>query len=687
MAVLKRIANKHGDGAGRAPYALEKAVAVRTDIPSYLSLLLGPGELPAELKRELAREFNRHLLIHQGNCRTQHFVISFGHHLTQRQVEKLLDRIEAIFSDPFRYHLYAVHQEDHGTAVHVIESADPDGKLRHLSQKEFYDLKRTVIRELHPFMNAREREVARNFRKGTPTQDWKHQVELHAPERSFKEYVRQAVLKASELIRQGNIEGAIEFLTSKGIEITEKKAGELSPFGRILKRDRMYAVANHPKYGLIAVRLDKKMRATFRLYLNALEELERELREAEEALREDREAHRGAPGAGEQETAVREGTSGEGDRTSEGRFGPQPASERTPAPEKAETGASGRDTRASDETERAPEPAGGAGERDKQTQIPERPAGNRNNLIKEPDRESETGEKRPFERGIASSSAGKVSEETDNTPSPDYSPHGQSFDERTSLRDREKLQEEASEPEAELCGSTETACSLPSERSNSGSSEKLGNIHQRPSEQPLLPSHTEELPRPLQHKGQVEIPEEALRDVHTSESTSEAQSEVNRDYFMSFIPSVYRGEDWIVITDREEVLDILRAEEVALVRTPEEIAEYWEEIRREGVVKLYLSDLPDNWILEGVKRCVWKTPSGREVRPKKVSAGKYYDIDGELYLDVEIQESPESFIDCSNEKARAYARALLEKFKEQQEKEHYQDRSEDIDYDYDGPGF
>ena len=162
---------------------------------------------------------------------------------------------------------------------------------------------------------------------------------------------------------------------------------------------------------------------------------------------------------------------------------------------------------------------------------------------------------------------------------------------------------------------------------------------------------------------------------------------MNRDYFMSFIPSVYRGEAWIVITDREEVLDILGAEEVALVRTPEEIAEYWEEIRSEGVVKLYLSDLPDNWILEGVKRCVWKTPSGREVRPKKVSAGKYYDIDGELYLDVEIQESPESFINCSNEKARAYARAILEKFKEQQEEEHYHDRSEDIDYDYDGPGF
>ncbi len=58
MAILKRVPNGKGDGAGRSRYSLEKAVAVRTDIPSPLSLLLD-GELSPELRRELASEFNR----------------------------------------------------------------------------------------------------------------------------------------------------------------------------------------------------------------------------------------------------------------------------------------------------------------------------------------------------------------------------------------------------------------------------------------------------------------------------------------------------------------------------------------------------------------------------------------------------------------------------------------------------
>ena len=110
MALLKRIANKQGDGAGRALYALKHAVAVRTNIPSPLIFLLS-GELSPGLRRELAREYNRHLLIHQGSSKTQHFVVSFGHHLTEREIEKVLDRLENLFNDPYRYHLFVVHQE------------------------------------------------------------------------------------------------------------------------------------------------------------------------------------------------------------------------------------------------------------------------------------------------------------------------------------------------------------------------------------------------------------------------------------------------------------------------------------------------------------------------------------------------------------------------------------------------
>ena len=286
MAILKRVANKQGNGAGRALYALKHAVAVRTNIPSPLVFALD-GELAPELRRELAKEFNRHLLLHQGDTKTQHFVISFGHHLTREEIEEVLNRVEEkLFNDPHRCYLFVVHQEPHGTAVHVIESADPEGRLHYRTPKELYELKKAVIRELRPFMNDREREVARNFKRGEPTRDWKHPIEIFAPQRSFKEYIRQTVEEAVRLIEKGYLDGAIELLELKGVEIKEYKAGEPSPTGKRLKRDRLYAVFNHPYRGSIAVRLDKKMRATFRQYLKALEEYSNGLTRAKQRTNE-----------------------------------------------------------------------------------------------------------------------------------------------------------------------------------------------------------------------------------------------------------------------------------------------------------------------------------------------------------------------------------------------------------------
>ena len=286
MAILKRIANKQGNGAGRALYALKHAVAVRTNIPSSLVFALG-GELTPELRKELAREFNRYLLLHQGDTKTQHFIISFGHHLTREEIEEVLNRVEEkLFNDPHRCYLFVVHQEPHGTAVHVIESADPEGRLYYRTPKELYELKKAVIRELRPFMNDREREVARNFKRGEPTRDWKHPIEIFAPQRSFKEYIRQTVKEAVKLIEKGYLDRAIELLELKGVEIKEYKAGELSPTGKRLKRDRLYAVFNHPYRGSIAVRLDKKMRATFQQYLKAIKEYENELTRAKQRTNE-----------------------------------------------------------------------------------------------------------------------------------------------------------------------------------------------------------------------------------------------------------------------------------------------------------------------------------------------------------------------------------------------------------------
>jgi len=285
MAILKRVKNGTGDGAGRAKYALKKAIMVWTDIPSSLSLL--PVESLLKKKRELANEFNRHLKKHQGSYVTQHFVLSFGHHLSENEIVEVLEHLkERIFYDPTRLHLIAVHQEKHGTAFHIIESGNQEGKLRHISRKEFFDLNREVKKVMQPFMNEREKEVALNFHLGIATQDWMTGIECHKPTKSFKVKIRKKLEQALPLIEKGEIKKAKKFLLRNGIQIKEFKEGELSPINRKpLKHKRLYAIVDW-EGKKVAVQIEKKMKATYMKYLKAVKGVENGLerigRKAEE---------------------------------------------------------------------------------------------------------------------------------------------------------------------------------------------------------------------------------------------------------------------------------------------------------------------------------------------------------------------------------------------------------------------
>ena len=289
MAVLKRIKNGSGDGAGRSRYAVKKAVMVWTDIPSSLSLL--PAETLLERKDELANEFNRHLKKHQGSYKTQHFVLSFGHHLSEDEILEVVERLrENIFYDPARLHLVAVHQEKHGTAFHIIESGNQEGRLRHLDRKSFFGLNRKIKEIMQPFMNRREKEVAYNFLNGVMTQDWKHQIEIKAPERSFKVKVRKILLEeVAPLVKQGRIREAKRILEKNGIEIKEYKAGEISPKNKkVLKRDRVYAFVGWNGKQVV-ITLDSKMKATCQELKKAIEECENGLERIGKEARQDRE--------------------------------------------------------------------------------------------------------------------------------------------------------------------------------------------------------------------------------------------------------------------------------------------------------------------------------------------------------------------------------------------------------------
>jgi len=308
MAILKRIKNGTGDGAGRSRYVLQKAVAIRTDIPSPLSLLVADTEnLSPEIKKELADEFNRTLLLHQKSYKTSHYVISFGHFLTDDEISEVLDRLQDIFTeeDDDRYRLFAVHREHFGTAIHIVESADSKGRLRRLTPREFRTLKEEIIEEMLPYMNERELEIAANFEKGISTQDWKHQIEIKAPERSWKEHIRRAIIDATPYLQEGNIKKVVETLKERGVTLQKYEAGQLSPNGNILKHSHLYAIYEHPQKGSISVRVDKKMTHTYRLWINSYERVRDELTRLEREVGEIRERVRGT-GEREREAGSRE---------------------------------------------------------------------------------------------------------------------------------------------------------------------------------------------------------------------------------------------------------------------------------------------------------------------------------------------------------------------------------------------
>ena len=529
MAILKRVRQGTGDGAGRARYTLKRAVAVRTDIPSPLSLLT--DNLTEELKGELANEFNRQLLLHQQNYKTQHFIVSFSHHLVKEEIEVVLDKLERIFDDPFRLHLFVVHQEKHGTAVHIVESGDPEGKLRHLNNKEFHDLKRRVIKELRPFLNERELQAAKNYEMGISTQDWKYEIEVHTPEWSFKEYIRQAVREASRLIEAGDLRGAIEFFESKGIKIVERKAGQLSPQGKRLKRDRLYAVFNHPQKGLIAVRLDKKMRATYQLYLNASEEYDREFERIREKIARIRKNIEGI-----------ERNLGEGEsiRT-------EMSEERTGAPGEAEQlqqGLAGnrkvRETERDSERRNKEATQGRRGALYKEGGAPESKSGSREveereEKFRERDKQEESGirkaEERKRRQGRGTSFFGFSGSGTEDEAGGPREKAKERTQEDSSSSFRFSLGEHGRELSpiygtptgrgeykdfgAENRQTSERDQSLSAERDNATSSEELGSMEQR-QRKSLLSAHSKQLSSSLPNRGNLEISNQTLRDVHSS---------------------------------------------------------------------------------------------------------------------------------------------------------------------------
>ena len=311
MAVVYRVPNKKGDGAGRSRYLLsdmKKVLGIRTNAP------LSP--LP---DKSLASEWNRFLKSWQGSYKTTHLIISFPRLLSGSQIEEILEYLDQKLPEYVgdRFHLIVVHREVFngksitpeeileiregkreepgkidGTAFHIVLSADLQGKLLRLRPSEFKKMKLEISEYLtKKFGNEREKEVLQNFKKGIRTRDPFTQGEIKAPEKLEKVKARKLIKEITQALENGDIDTAIRIQKKNRMKFVPYKKGQLSPWNKQkLKEDTVYLFM--PKFdgsGIFSMRLPKKAKLLWSQYQTVFNEVQNELGIIEAEARQDRE--------------------------------------------------------------------------------------------------------------------------------------------------------------------------------------------------------------------------------------------------------------------------------------------------------------------------------------------------------------------------------------------------------------
>jgi len=311
VAVVYRVPNKKGDGAGRSRYLLsdmKKVLGIRTNAP------LSP--LP---DKSLASEWNRFLKSWQGSYKTTHLIISFPRLLSGSQIEEILEYLDQKLPEYVgdRFHLIVVHREVFngksitpeeileiregkreepgkidGTAFHIVLSADLQGKLLRLRPSEFKKMKLEISEYLtKKFGNEREKEVLQNFKKGIRTRDPFTQGEIKAPEKLEKVKARKLIKEITQALENGDIDTAIKIQKKNRMKFVPYKKGQLSPWNKQkLKEDTVYLFM--PKFdgsGIFSMRLPKKAKLLWSQYQTVFNEVQNELGIIEAEARQDRE--------------------------------------------------------------------------------------------------------------------------------------------------------------------------------------------------------------------------------------------------------------------------------------------------------------------------------------------------------------------------------------------------------------
>ena len=649
MAFVVKIQNGAGDGAGRSRYLLrepDKVLAVSSNIPS-------PTLISGDYKT-LADDFNRTLLARQGDYRTDHFVVSFQHRFSQEELEEIIGVIETEFQKEFgedRPYLIVVHAEEFmnktpeeileeriggravssnspipGTSFHIVLGRNTEWKGIRLGKGEYLAFKRKLAERLQPFANERERQVFQHFLEGKRERSYYKRGELHKPEKLEKVWGKKILKDITEALEKGKVERAIEILNQHNAEI---ETFEISPYNnQKLKEPTPYIVLPRiGKDGKFAMRLKKAERVLYERYKTVFEELKNESQRVSqrvgEYLDQDRRAESFEERVGEiysELAKVRE----IGEEL--GRIAAELTEELGLTPEELERLAR-KDREQDRRNERHRRTERGIEKRNRKVrEVGREPIHGVNGVVSEsPDKHFDSGAERRRENG-----SGIV--ERDET--------GVGKD-----RKRDKGVERVKE-------GVKRGSRKDMEKSRFGRNLGSGG-----------------------NKAELDTNRDRDQDGYLSIQSNL----VTNQTLIGKIPNgeeinnrtVYRA----VISDNKEVLKKLGAIEIKQISNGRDILEYWEKEKCRGYVEIYTNSekLPDEWIVKGLEKAVWKETYKpvwstiermEEYRPTEVHRKRYFIVDDKVVLKEEIKKEPHRYLRCGDNRVKEIAEKRIRELEE-----------------------
>lgn len=133
-----------------------------------------------------------------------------------------------------------------------------------------------------------------------------------------------------------------------------------------------------------------------------------------------------------------------------------------------------------------------------------------------------------------------------------------------------------------------------------------------------------------------------------------------------------------VISDDERVFQKLNAIYHKEIEDERDIAEFWSANECRGEVEVYIDGELPEWIRRGLERDEWErtyqppwstVPQTEIERPTGIKRRKYFEIDGRLVLDREVEENPERYADCDVKEVREIAERILKQIEEARRRE------------------